>query len=246
MNQRTLFELIEEIQGLSSVEEIHAFCARLCRHSGFANFLFGARISTSFAQPQSVIISGYPDAWWEHYKQSGHMQCDPVLAYSLRQSLPLDWHTISCRHDSPCGHLVMNQARDFGLKSGLVCPTHGVGGAFALLALASHEEHGRLRGTIEAHLPQLHLLASYLHEALLRTVEIREFSQPSLLTEREQECLLWGAEGKTAWEIAQILHISERTVTFHLQNACYKLEVSNRQQAIARAISLGLITPQFS
>ena len=55
---------------------------------------------------------------------------------------------------------------------------------------------------------------------------------------------MWSAEGKTAWEISQILHISERTVVFHLQNASEKLGVVNRQQAVAHAISLGLVTPQ--
>jgi len=246
MDPRTLFSLIDEIQGLSSVEEIHAFCARLCRDSGFDHFLFGARICTSFAQPQSVIVSGYPDAWWEHYKQRGFMPQDPVLAYSIRQNLPRDWHTIAVQYSSEPGRLVMDEARDFGLKSGLVCPTHGAGGAFALLTFSASRDYLHLDASVHARLPQLHLLASYLHEALLRTVEIREISHPTTLTEREKECLLWGAEGKTAWEIGQILNISERTVIFHLQNACLKLDVSNRQQAIARAISSGIITPQFS
>jgi DNA-binding CsgD family transcriptional regulator len=64
------------------------------------------------------------------------------------------------------------------------------------------------------------------------------------LTEREKECLLWAAEGKTGWEIATIVNISERTVTFHLQNAAQKMGVVNRQQAISRALSMGLIEPR--
>ena len=85
-----------------------------------------------------------------------------------------------------------------------------------------------------------------LHEAVQRIV----LSNGPLplkrinLTEREQECLLWAAEGKTGWEIANIVSISERTVTFHLQNAAQKLGVVNRQQAISRALSMGLIEPR--
>ncbi len=63
------------------------------------------------------------------------------------------------------------------------------------------------------------------------------------LTRRERECLLWAAEGKTTWEIALILCITGRTVNFHLQNAARKLVVVNRQQAVARAVALGLIRP---
>jgi DNA-binding CsgD family transcriptional regulator len=66
------------------------------------------------------------------------------------------------------------------------------------------------------------------------------------LTPREQECLLWVTEGKTTWETSQILNISERTVTFHLQNTVDKLGVVNRQQAVARAVALGIIRPQFN
>jgi LuxR family transcriptional activator of bioluminescence operon len=65
------------------------------------------------------------------------------------------------------------------------------------------------------------------------------------LTNREKECLLWAAEGKSSWEIARILNISENTVIFHFKNASKKLNVTNRQQAIARAIAHGLITPQL-
>jgi DNA-binding CsgD family transcriptional regulator len=35
-------------------------------------------------------------------------------------------------------------------------------------------------------------------------------------------------------------------VTFHLQNAAQKMGVVNRQQAISRALSMGLIVPLLS
>ncbi len=47
-------------------------------------------------------------------------------------------------------------------------------------------------------------------------------------------------EPEVSWEISQILSVSERTVVFHIGNACRKLQVSNRRQAVARGISLGL------
>ncbi|WP_169308679.1 response regulator transcription factor [Citrifermentans bemidjiense] len=61
------------------------------------------------------------------------------------------------------------------------------------------------------------------------------------MSSREIECLRCSAEGKTSWEISQILGVSERTVTFHMQNASGKLQVSNRSHAVARAVSLGVV-----
>ena len=91
------------------------------------------------------------------------------------------------------------------------------------------------------------LFTAYLHEAVRRVFnkDVLAVSKADL-TRREKECLLWATEGKTAWETSRILSIAERTVTFHLQNVQGKLGVNNRQQAVARAVSLGLIEPQFN
>jgi DNA-binding CsgD family transcriptional regulator len=48
-----------------------------------------------------------------------------------------------------------------------------------------------------------------------------------------REVLAWASEGKTAWEIGCILSISQRTVEWHMRQACKKLGATNRSQAIA-------------
>lgn len=59
------------------------------------------------------------------------------------------------------------------------------------------------------------------------------------ITKRELECIKWASEGKTSWEISQILNISERTANFHLANCIEKTGSTNRQQAIVRCILQG-------
>lgn len=56
------------------------------------------------------------------------------------------------------------------------------------------------------------------------------------LTPRELEVLRWAARGKTAKDIAQILHITKRTVDEHAQNVIRKLGAVNRTHAIAIAL----------
>lgn len=61
------------------------------------------------------------------------------------------------------------------------------------------------------------------------------------LTERELECLNWVALGKTDVQIGEIIHRVATTSRFHVENAMTKLGASNRAQAVAIAMQLGLI-----
>lgn len=61
------------------------------------------------------------------------------------------------------------------------------------------------------------------------------------LSDRERQCLEWVARGKTSWETAAILQVSERTVNFHIRNACRKLNVYSRQAGVSLAIQQGLL-----
>ena len=63
------------------------------------------------------------------------------------------------------------------------------------------------------------------------------------LTDREREVLTWVGRGKTSSEIATILGLSERTVNFHCDHAMKRLDVSNRAQAVAKAVSEQLLSP---
>ncbi len=62
------------------------------------------------------------------------------------------------------------------------------------------------------------------------------------LTAREQEVLQLLARGLRNKEIAARLHVSERTVNFHLANIYQKLNVSGRTEALSKALEQGLIT----
>lgn len=61
------------------------------------------------------------------------------------------------------------------------------------------------------------------------------------LSPRECEVLHWCAQGKTSWEIARILEISERTVNYHLYQAAEKLGTRGRRATCVRALLTGQI-----
>jgi LuxR family transcriptional regulator len=80
------------------------------------------------------------------------------------------------------------------------------------------------------------------HAALAHRLVPEVVGRPSSsLTSREVEILQWTADGKTASEIADILDLSDHTVTFHLGNAVRKLGCANKTAAVVKAAMLGLL-----
>ena len=238
---------VEQLTQASSIEEVHGICTELTEYFGFDCFHYGAQLPTSFTKPTFIDVSGYPTDWWEHYKDKAYICSDPIVKYCASNIMPLVWDKINLDKavDNSAWH-IMGEASDFGLKSGFSVPLHTPQGEAAMLSFASTRDYDHLNKHWAGIAPQASFLLLHLHEAMRRMVkESCLETDLAQLTNREKECLLWAADGKTTWETAQILNISERTVVFHVQNAAGKLNVANRQQAVARAISNGLISPQL-
>lgn len=68
-----------------------------------------------------------------------------------------------------------------------------------------------------------------------------EIADPARLTRREVEILSLIVEGHSSKKVADLLFVSKRTVDFHLDNIYEKLQVTNRMQALQRAMRLGLL-----
>ena len=62
------------------------------------------------------------------------------------------------------------------------------------------------------------------------------------LSPRQIECLRLAAAGQTSLEIAAKLGLSSRTVDQYVGEACERLKVRNRVQAVAKAFELGLFS----
>lgn len=64
-----------------------------------------------------------------------------------------------------------------------------------------------------------------------------------VLTPRERDVLQWIALGKTKLETAELLGISMSSVKRYCENASEKLGANTMVNAVARALSTGLISP---
>jgi LuxR family quorum sensing-dependent transcriptional regulator len=80
------------------------------------------------------------------------------------------------------------------------------------------------------------------HLLMIRSNAANELTcNENILSTRELEVLRWVKEGKSSWEIGEILSISERTVKFHLSNIFRKLNVISRAQAVAKSLQYGYL-----
>ena len=139
----------------------------------------------------------------------------------------------------------MNLAADFGVRNGVSFPLHTPQGEHGILSFISKEKSNS--DLMFENVPLLSFCASYIFNSALQLIKSRPDLMKHLaeLSDREKECLFWASEGKTSWEIATILGISERTVNFHLNQVTNKTDSKNRNQAIAKSISSGIIVPSL-
>lgn len=111
---------------------------------------------------------------------------------------------------------------------------------------------GRIAGQAQRTL--LALLMPHLHSTWLRVQAVeRELNDPRRqplrtqgtaagITERERQILTWLREGMSNQQIGEVLGISALTVKNHVQKILRKLNAANRAQAVARAMSMNLLS----
>lgn len=224
-----LHVLAQEISPAQRFGMLHGLVVQL----GFD--FFGFTCWTSF-DPRPMLWSTWPADWTETYKEKKYLEIDPRVEHCRRSILPVAWGADFFR---PAPGL-WKDAQSFGLCHGWSQGAHSEG-VFSILDVArrdgpiSNEEWYEKTG-------HLLLLCNLIH--MQQVDELKRRIDDLHLTDREIEVLRWSAIGKTAEEVADILHLSESTVNFHSRNTIIKLGVQNKVAAIARAAQLGLFITQ--
>ena len=100
-----------------------------------------------------------------------------------------------------------------------------------------------LSSVIAAALKGEQLVVAGLHSALAGSVRPRPLAeqQNDLLSSREREVLVCLAQGHSNREIAAALSVTLATVKSHLVRIYAKLEAGNRNEALGRAVALGIL-----
>jgi DNA-binding CsgD family transcriptional regulator len=234
-----LLELLTEIKELADPALIPAILARLLDIYGLESvaYLGSGIIGEPGAGPYLAVT--YSDEWVDHYKAKRFVEFDPVVQIGMRRMLPIDWATFDRTGERV--RRLFGEATEFGLgRHGISLPVHGQNGDRALVSVTSDASDRDWRTLRLHYMRDFQLLALHMHEAILRLA-----GQPitrTKLSPRERECLLWIAEGKTHWETAMILGLSEHTVRCYLESARHKLGAANNTHAVNKAGKASLLT----
>ncbi len=239
------FATLERFLTVSSVPELTHLLTQTCRQAGFDSVVLGLqnRSGAQSTAPRLDASTTISDPWNAHYARRRYYEFDPRIAHCLRSTVPFHWHA-GTRYATPEAMRMAREEQDFGASAGIFTPTHNADGRLTVMCAGLRRVPQRATRDVLQHAqPLMPALGAYANEAFLRLMAQPASPKKDVprLTRREQDCLQWAAAGKTSWEIGQVLHITERTVNFHLGHAMSKLGCHSRQHAIVKALALGWI-----
>lgn len=223
-----------------STDELGGLMEAVTREMGFHSYSVMQNVRHFCSDWKRFGISDYPCEWVNYFVKHRLHPHDPVHLASLRTARSFRYEDMPTLIElTETGTNVLRQARRYGdITDGFCVPTHVPG-----------EAHGTCTFVVRggAPLPQKNLLMAQLiggfaYDAARQILFPRhdgEVPHRGALTTRQLECVVLVARGKTDWEIARLLGITEETVTAHINEARRRYQVSRRAQLPVQALYRG-------
>lgn len=228
--------LLADLDGAGSERDVFNRLAGLASDLGFDHFAYGVRQPMHLSQPRVVMMNNYPETWQHRYADQSYFLIDPTVKHCMKSNMPLVWTEQLFQPERE----FWEEARAYGLKVGWAqssCDMQGVSGMLTLARTNETLTEAELdiKGYKMIWLTQIthQLMANRLSDQIAP-------ERASVLSPREIDVLRWTAEGKTAGDIATIMHMTERTANFHIANCIKKLNATNKTAAAVKAALLGL------
>lgn len=228
---------VKDVRELGTQDEL---AEALCEVSGDLGFRYFALTHHVDVRKSSAAIRlhNYPGGWAEWFDEQKLGGCDPVHRASNLTSVGFAWSQLAEMIAlTPNDRKILELARKEGIGDGFTIPAHVPGEAHGSCSFAA-ETGIPLR---DEHLPLAQLVGAFAFEAARRIRRLREPSPLVRLTDRQRECVIWAARGKSDWEISQILGVSHETVIQHLKQARERYGVGKRTLLAVHALFDGTI-----
>ncbi|SER82308.1 regulatory protein, luxR family [Tranquillimonas rosea] len=182
----------------------------------------------------------YRESWVQQYVAEDYARIDPVVQGCLRGFHPIDWKDLDW--SGKVSRAFLGEAISAGVgNQGCSVPIRGPSGQFALFS-ASHRGSDREWSLYrQENLGALILAAHYLNQKALELERGSDRIDAARLSPREVDVLCLLALGQSRARAAEALSISEHTLRVYIESARLKLNAVNTTQAVARAMSSGLL-----
>lgn len=218
----------------------------IMRAWGFEHFAYAI---TTVGHPnrdsRSFVWTTLPWDWVTEYDQNAYVEIDPRITLTWGRSAPLVWDSADMKGDSRLSAFFARAAH-YGIRSGVTISFGDP--AFARIGVAISSPISPVtvvrRKEIDSRLGDFMMFSARFHDLFVANYVDSNKLGPLgevPLSPRERECLALAARGMTSAEIGIKLGISERTANFHFTNIVGKLGAVNRKEAIAMAVTRGVI-----
>jgi LuxR family transcriptional regulator, quorum-sensing system regulator CciR len=230
-------DFVERSTILVDMGELRDAIEASCRELGFHYFAIVHHIRFGRPSTDKVRLSNYPVEWLAKLREDEDF-AEPVLKAAERCSSGFLWSSLE-QHGamSERERRYMAKAAHFGLAEGFTVPNHVPGETFGSCHFAV-----RKRSELPEHnLPAAQALGCFAFERARQILQefrqpSEEYVKPAPLTERQRDCLLFAARGKSDSVIAELLDIRPKTVNEHIEAAKRRYSVATRTQLIVRAL----------
>jgi len=232
---------VSELEGLEGAADVMDSLQRRLNRYGIDRFAH-LIVRGPGVEGQGTGRSTYSQEWTDLYKTNDYYNIDPVLRQAGQRVLPFQWSLDDPEITDPRFRAFVARAHDAGLGAGVTFPLHGPNGSFGLLTVGRKDGRGPDDEIWTRHRSDIAMIGMATQEALTRTLA-RSNLRGRDLSDKERDCLLWTARGKTRSEVGDILGLSDRTVKYHLERAQEKLGVYSKSHAVVVALVGGQIVP---
>lgn len=246
-NNNTLEDFIEQTSRAPDLKSLNHVCSLIRKQYQFDFFAIFARVNRLNAEPICYFIRELDNDWTRHYEEEQYMFTDPGIRIATNHMTPFIWSShlfANLKEQLSPKELRMSQdALDYGMNHVFNAPFVSKNGDCGLIRFINQDSKPSLvtdSQSQQTKTPELYYLTSYIYESLSRLLKAQKTH--GLLSEREKDILRWIATGKNPAHIAGNFNISENTVCKHLCNIRRKFEVRNTTHAVAKAISMQIIS----
>lgn len=240
---------IDQSRQVKAPGDLHRLMQDISREMGFDHFALVHHVDLRpvgtfvnyVVTDDYAVLTDYPQSWVDEYISDAIVTNDPILLTCQRMNVGFAWDTVpDLIKLTGKQKEIIERTRKAGLANGFTVPVNVPGELIGScnFAVSSRSE------LVRSNFNMAQLVGAFAFQSARELVRgsrrLDEYEHPRL-TDRQLECIVLVARGKTDWEIGKILGISEETVKMHLRNAREAYGVTKRIQVVMRTLFNGQV-----